>query len=88
MFESEFYRKLPEVTEDLNILVDGKEVGSETFEDKSDAIIFLHAFSKGLTGRGLGIYTQVDSDFGKRVYVKGLHYVNRTGVYAVVWEFG
>lgn len=39
-----------------------------------------HGYSKKISGQ---IYTQVDGDTDV-VYSKGIHYVNRTGVYAVV----
>lgn len=30
------------------------------------------------------VYTQIDNDYGDRVYVKGFRFVNRTGRYIVV----
>jgi hypothetical protein len=40
--------------------------------------------ASGYAGKTGGqIYTQVDGDTD-RIYSKGIHYVNRTGIYAVV----
>lgn len=44
----------------------------------------MDAVKKYHNENGGTIYTQVDSDSGERVYVKGLHHVNATGVFEVV----
>ncbi|WP_202320376.1 hypothetical protein [Archaeoglobus neptunius] len=61
-------------------------VSFETFDDLELAKTFADCLKKSLSEREVEIYTQVDDDRGDRVYVRGLQWVNRTGVYAVVWR--
>ena len=57
----------------------------ETFEDLRDAQTFMKAFERGLSSRVIALYTQVDGGENDEVYLKGVHVVNRTGIYLVAW---
>lgn len=59
----------------------------ETFEDRNMAIEFQRLFRSGLNSFKSWLYTQVDSEISDDVvYRRGDVYVNRTGVYAVLWS--
>jgi len=63
----------------LTIRQSGRYKNFESFYELDEA----KAFAKRTRGQ---IYTQVDSgsDYPDRLYSKGIHFVNRTGVYIVV----
>ena len=66
--------------------LDSKIENYELFESYEDAQQFMKYFERGLTPKRLVFYTQVEED-GKRVYLKGKHIVNRTGIYLVAWKW-
>lgn len=66
----------------IDELEDWEHNGKGTFTTYS---ILKRAVNAARRRHGV-IYTQVDSETSSdRVYSKGLHYVNRTGVYAVLY---
>jgi hypothetical protein len=53
-------------------------------EDDSDKVLYYFGQIAGISNGT--IYTQVDSENSNEViYLTGKHFVNRTGVYAIVW---
>ncbi len=52
-------------------------------DDLEKAKAFQKLLKESLDEIDSVIYTQVDTDSGDRVYLKGIHFVNRTGVYMV-----
>lgn len=57
----------------------------ETFDELETAKKFMELFKQGLSERDIEIYTQVDGD-RRTYYLRGIHVVNRTGVYLVAWK--
>jgi len=74
------------IPESEKLIGEGVFSDFETFDDLEVAKTFMEAFKRGLSEREVEVYTQVDSDSGDRVYVRGIHFVNRTGVYLVAWR--
>lgn len=63
---------------------EGNWMQFETFDEIEVAKTFRDALEKSISGRKAQLYTQVDADEDV-VYDKGVHFVNRTGVYLVAW---
>ncbi len=72
--------ELPEeIPLDELLEMEGTILDYETFDDLEEAESFLEEKKKEKPTAA--IYTELDRD----VYLKGKHYVNRTGRYIVVW---
>ena len=76
-FDKEKFLNACEVDTEYTISeLDAKHPESKIFDDEKKAIAFAKKENRQ-------IYTQIDAGMD-RVYLKGKHFVNRTGIYGVV----